>query len=126
MRKFKVALVEKPHGEALILNEDGVVHTQPLTPPPHCTSFSYHLTVAPRDTLTQLFAYRNDCAVLCLVTQSWLTLCDPMEHSPPGSSVYGESPGKNTGVGCHALLQGNFQIQGLNPVSHIAGKFFPI
>ena len=24
----------------------------------------------------------------------------------PGSSVHGDSPGKNTGVGCHALLQG--------------------
>ena len=52
---------------------------------------------------------------LCLVAQSCLTLCDPMEHSPPGSSVHGVSPGKNTGVGCHALLQGIFPTQGLNP-----------
>ena len=29
---------------------------------------------------------------------------DPMDCSPPGSSVLGDSPGKNTGVGCHALL----------------------
>ena len=36
--------------------------------------------------------------------QSCLTLCKPM----PGSSVYGDSPGKNTGVGCHALLEGIF------------------
>ena len=35
--------------------------------------------------------------------------------SPPGSSVHGGSPGKNTGVGCHALLQGIFLTQGLNP-----------
>ena len=28
--------------------------------------------------------------------------------SPPGSSVLGDSPGKNTGVGCHALLEGIF------------------
>ena len=28
-----------------------------------------------------------------------------MDCSPPGSSVHGNSPGKNTGVGCHALLQ---------------------
>ena len=47
--------------------------------------------------------------------QSCLTLCDPMDHSPPGSSVHGDSPGKNTGVGCHALLQGIFATQGLNP-----------
>ena len=34
-----------------------------------------------------------------------------MDRSPPGSSVHGDSPGKNTGVGCHALLQGIFQTQ---------------
>ena len=55
------------------------------------------------------------CAVLCLVTQLWLTLCDLMNCSPPSSSVHGDSPGKNTGVGRHALLQGIFPIQGLNP-----------
>ena len=44
--------------------------------------------------------------------QSCLTLCDPMDYSPPGSSVHGDSPGKNTGVGYHALLQGIFLIQG--------------
>ena len=40
----------------------------------------------------------------CLVAQSCLTLCNPIHCSPPGSSVQGDSPGKNTGVGCHALL----------------------
>ena len=38
-----------------------------------------------------------------------------MDCSPPGSSVHGDSPGKNTGVGCHSLLQGIFPIQGSNP-----------
>ena len=38
-----------------------------------------------------------------------------MDSSPAGSSVHGDSPGKNTGVGCHALLQGIFPTQGLNP-----------
>ena len=33
----------------------------------------------------------------------------------PGSSVHGDSPGKNTGVGCLALLQGIFPTQGSNP-----------
>ena len=50
----------------------------------------------------------------CLVAQSCPTLCDPMDYSPPGSSVHGDSPGKNTGVGCHALLQGIFPTQGWN------------
>ena len=38
-----------------------------------------------------------------------------MDYSPPGFSVLGDSPGQNTGVGCHALLQGIFLTQGLNP-----------
>ena len=53
--------------------------------------------------------------VLCLVPQSCLALCDPMDCSLPGSSVHGGSPGKNPGMGCHALLQGIFPIQGSNP-----------
>ena len=39
----------------------------------------------------------------------------PMDCSLLGSSVHGDSPGKNTGLGCHALLQGIFPTQGLNP-----------
>ena len=35
-----------------------------------------------------------------------------MDCSPPDSSVHGDSPGKYTGVGCHALLQGIFLTQG--------------
>ena len=49
------------------------------------------------------------------VTQLCLTLCDPMDCSPLGSSVHGDSPGKNTGAGCHALLQGESDYLGSNP-----------
>ena len=52
---------------------------------------------------------------LCLVSQTCPTLWDPTDCSPPGSSVHGDSPGKNTGVGCHALLQGNILTQESNP-----------
>ena len=38
-----------------------------------------------------------------------------MDFSPPGSSTHGDSPGKKSGLGCYALLQGIFQTQGLNP-----------
>ena len=55
------------------------------------------------------------CTVLRLVTQWSTTLCYHMDCSPPGSSVHADSPGKNTGVGCHALLQGIFHTQGSNP-----------
>ena len=50
-----------------------------------------------------------------LVAQSCSTLWNPMDCSPSGFSVYGDSPVKNTGVGCHALLQGILPIQGSNP-----------
>ena len=36
--------------------------------------------------------------------QSCLTLCNPTDHSLPGPW---DSPEKNTGVGCHAPLQGS-------------------
>ena len=49
---------------------------------------------------------------MCLVTQSCLTLCDPMDCSPSGSSVHGDSPGMEKTQG--------IQTQ----VSCIAGRFF--
>ena len=54
------------------------------------------------------------CAVLCLVAQSCPTL-NPVDCSPPGCSVHGDSPGKNTEVGCHAFLQEIFSTKRLNP-----------
>ena len=43
-----------------------------------------------------------------------------------GSSVHGDSPGKNTEVCCRALLQGISPTQGETQVSRISGGFFPI
>ena len=49
------------------------------------------------------------CTYLCP------TLCNPMDCKLPGFSIHGDSSSKNTGMGCHALLQGIFPNQGLNP-----------
>ena len=49
------------------------------------------------------------------VAQSCPALCNPMYYSMPGFSVHGDSPGKNNRVGIHALLQGIFPTQGLDP-----------
>ena len=38
-----------------------------------------------------------------------------MDYSPPGCSVYRDSPGTNTEVGWYFLLQGIFPTQGWNP-----------
>jgi len=53
-----------------------------------------------------------------------------VDCSPAGSSLHGDSPGKNTGVGCHVLQgteglnPGIFPTQGLKPVVPLAGGFF--
>ena len=52
--------------------------------------------------------------MLCLVTQLGPTLFNLMDCSPPGFSAHGDSPGKYTGVGCHAT-PGIFLTQGSNP-----------
>ena len=48
--------------------------------------------------------------------ESCLTLCDSMDCSPPGSSVYGILQAR-TGVGCHALPQGILPHPGIEPTS---------
>ena len=59
--------------------------------------------------------------------QLCLTLCNPMDDNPQGFSVHGDSPGKNTGLCCHALLQGIFPTQGLNPgLLHRQARSLPL
>ena len=53
--------------------------------------------------------------VLVLSCSSCPTLCNPMDCSSPGSSVHGDNPGYNTGVGCHA--PGDLPILGTEPRS---------
>ena len=57
----------------------------------------------------------NQIAPHAKLLQLCLILCDPMDCSLPGSSVHGIQESKNTGVDCHALLQGIFPTQGSNP-----------
>ena len=59
-------------------------------------------------------SYMSTCE-LCLAAPWCPTLCDPTDCSLPGASVHEGSPGKNTGVGCHGLLQRIFPTQGSNP-----------
>ena len=59
-----------------------------------------------------------------LVSQSCPTLWDPMDCSPPGSSVHETCPGKDITVGYHFLLQGIFPTQGWTPGLLHWGRFF--
>ena len=61
------------------------------------------------------------CVLVAQLTECDLVrLCDLTDCSPPGFSVHGilqfqeNSPGNNTGVDCHSLLQRNLPTQGLN------------
>ena len=78
---------------------------------PHLLHCRWFFTTEPLRKPRCMWCY----SVLCLVAQSCPTLCDPMACRSPGCSVHGDSPGKNIGVGCHALLQVMFPTQGSNP-----------
>ena len=55
------------------------------------------------------------CITVCvLVAQSCPTVCNPMDEKHAKLPCSWTSPGKNTGVGCHSLLQGIFPTQGSN------------
>ena len=57
------------------------------------------------------------------VSQLCLTLCDPMDYSPPGSSVHGVPSGKNIGAGCQC--PGDLPGPGIEPESPVqACRFF--
>ena len=72
-------------------------------------------------------------AVLCLVAQSCLTLCDPMDCSSPGSSVHGDSQGFSTqeywsGLPCPSpgdLPHPGIEPGSLRPLTH-QGSLTPI
>ena len=55
------------------------------------------------------------CCCCCLVAKLCLTICDPMDCSPPRILCPWDSSGKSTGVGCPSLFQGIFLTQGSNP-----------
>ena len=74
-----------------------------------------------------IFLWKHECRLTTIVISppnssclcmsccfSWVRLCDPMDRSPPSLLCTWDSPGKNSGVGCHALFQGIFLAQGSN------------
>ena len=69
--------------------------------------------------------YPIDTSCMCvLVTQSCLSLCDPMDYSLPGSSVHGHFQARMLEWISHSLLQGILLTQGSNLGLLHAGGFF--
>ena len=75
------------------------------------------------------FIFYKEDLQLAKLFQSSPTPCNHMDYSTPSSSVHGDSPGKNMGVGCHTLLLAISPIQGLSPhllhLLHWQADFLP-
>ena len=71
------------------------------------------------------FTTKPPIVLLCLVAQSCLILCNPMDYS--WLLCPWDSPGKNTGVDCHAFLQGIIPTQGSSPgLLHCRWILYPL
>ena len=97
---------QPPHG----LQPIRLLH--PWDFPGKSTGVECHCLLLPNSKYHQMISYMDfpgkflhhvSCQVrniLCLITQLCLILFDPMDCSLSGSSVHGDSLGKNTGMGC--------------------------
>ena len=88
---------------------------------PFMTETSWEISLCPFSLVCCLPTLHT---VVCLDAQSCPTLCDPMDCSPPGSSVHGESPGKNMEWVATPSSRGSCQPRERTQVSCIAGRFF--
>ena len=79
----------------------------------HAHNMLVHMYTYCTQACTHTHTYK--LASTCMRALSCLTVYNSMDCSPPGSSGHGIFLGKNTGVGCHFLLQGIFLTQGSNP-----------
>ena len=74
----------------------------------HGTVLDTDLPLSRKTEMTAVNLPVNRMESVCVrakLLQSCPILCNPMNCSLPVSSVHGDSPGENTGVGCYALLQ---------------------
>ena len=104
------------------------------------TKHPYKITVIPlapcsrrySDSLTSVTSSINSsplplcCAVLCLVAQLCLTLCDPMDCSPLGSSVHEVSQARLLEWVALPSSRGSSQPRDRIQVSCIAGRFLSV
>ena len=88
----------------------------------HLTQYFYYIHVG-NSFKSKMWKILSPVTTCCAeVSQSCLTLHDPMDRSPPGSSVHGILQARMLEWGCHALLQGILPVQGSNPGLCTAGR----
>ena len=83
----------------------------------------FNVAVFPSKLLT---FWRLTSAAAAKSLQLCLTLFDPTDSSPPGSSVHGSSPGKNMEWVAMPSSRGPSQPRDQTQVSSIAGRFFTV
>ena len=132
MRKWQKHLLWFP-GPGWVLGPHCAVHG--LTQGPESPSH-----VGPKETTPEHIYFLSPSLLLCFLSCVCMpakslqscppTLCNPLDCNLPSSSVLGDSPCKNTGVGCHFPLQGIFLTQGLKPhllyLLHWQAGFLPL
>ena len=78
--------------------------------------WSQHKPSLYKEQCSSLKLFKDACVCACvracmLVAQSCPTLCNPMDNSPPGSSVHGILQARI--LGSHSILQGIFPTPGI-------------
>ena len=67
------------------------------------------------------------CVYVCvLVTQLCLTFCDPLDRSPPASSVHGILQARILEWTAVPFSRGSSQPRDWTQVSHVAGRLFTV
>jgi len=90
----------------------------------HILHFAIPQTAAWQAPLSMEFSRQEYWKVKLLVTQSYLTLCDPMDCSSPGSSVHGILQARKFEWVAIPFSRGSSQTQDWTQVSCIADRFF--
>ena len=99
--------------------------------PPHLPLPDNHSSLDSHSTLqfARLFDISFDLSLLALlseIAQSCLTLCDPMDCSPPGSSIHGISKARVLEWVAISFSRGSSQPRDRTWMSHIAGRCFTV
>ena len=79
-----------------------------------------------RETWCKKFPWKQNFSMCVLVPESWPTLCDPMDCSPPGSSVYGILQARILEWVAISFSRESFWPRDWTPVSCITGRFITV
>ena len=107
-------------------DDTGHVRPSPQTAPPPYTDGNGLLkkTGVWKINLKRYILLYSNMLCCCLVTHSYPTLCNPVDCSPPGFSVHGDSPARILEWVAMPSSRGSSQPRDWTHISHIAGSFF--